>query len=241
MARIQLSSVISDIRGKIAGQVFKGSSHGVVLQTKTTRVISEGNSFGTSIGLFLPSGNGNQLPLLYSSLSLQDKTAWEQMPIYADMKSGKSHFNRRQASGYTAFMRCNTARFLCGLSLLEKPVFSAPVWKFPSISEVKEAAGVLTVSTNVGIAGIANYMVIEATAPVHPNKKNKKAAAKKNIMGVIAPGSDTLNITARYKDVFVLLPGVGASILCNIYEIDGNTGLSNSSDRNVNISAFIVI
>lgn len=125
MARIQTSSIISDIRGSIGGVTFQGGPHGLVAHAKR---------FAPNPNTIRQSQTRNYLQTLnnlWLSITQEQRDEWQ---TWADFQGFKVHnFSETSFYGRQAFFRVNYYMLFLGLGPIIEPFFETSELFFSNI------------------------------------------------------------------------------------------------------------
>jgi hypothetical protein len=195
MARVEFSSVVTSIRGKVGGSVFQRNRSGYSLKNKSTNVDS------ASIKQIASRGYVSQVQTAWRSLSDSGRNEWD---IFANFKPVKNRNNSNvNLSGYQLFLKYNLIRLQAGYTILTSITYS-------QITNLDVAVSFLVDSITDFVAFVdlnfdSNYGCLLMTS----SPRNYSYPVKARSYKVLIPDyitNNTLHITQVFLDTFGVLP-----------------------------------
>lgn len=192
MARVQYGVIVTELKGKIAGQVFQGGNVGYVLRNK-----------GYTPGHSSPQRQQANRNLITNTtawrlLSDAERAAWA--AIVADWTFLDKFGNTYQGSGFQVYNSYNTTRISIGLSPLDTPLAVQSPTDPGEIVIVAEAMGALMVDwENAG--GANDYITIFASPAISAGRNGNNVKLTKLFGGSIN-GLTNKDVYAEYAAIF---------------------------------------
>jgi len=116
MARVEFSSVVTSVRGKVGGSVFQRNRSGYSLKNKSNNVNS------ASIKQIASRMYMSQVHAAWRSMSENERNAWD---IFANFKPIKNKNNSNvNLTGYQLFLKYNLIRLQAGYTILTTITYS---------------------------------------------------------------------------------------------------------------------
>lgn len=209
MATGKYGAIITDIKGKIGGTVFKGTKSGAAIQNKTRK-----RSSSTSSGKLTKADAGrtiaNQRNLgaiatAWRALDQADRDAWiAAAPDFPFInRFGESY----TGSGYQLYMQCNTNILNVGATVIDVPPSTAPIADTPVFTIAPTAGPPGFIS--IDYTDVADYtFVLYATGNISPGRMPQSGMYK--AISVIPAGTALpFDISADYERVFGTRPASG--------------------------------
>lgn len=207
MASGKYGAIITDMKGKIGGTIFKGTKSGPAIQNKQTSTAgarSSGKLSKADAGrVITPQKNMSLLSSAWRSLSDMQRAAWiTAAPSFPFInKFGESY----TGSGFQLYMQCN-----CNLLAIGEPSISAP----PTPEELENCPpftidNVMGDPTTLAINGtipVGYSMILSATGNISPGRTPQAGMYK--AIAVLPEGTAfPFNITNAFQAVFGPIPG----------------------------------
>lgn len=214
MARIQLSSIISDIRGKIKGSIFQRTSGGLIIRSQTTPVNKNSiRQNKTRNFTFI-------LQQEWRLLSTAERQTWLQFTNFnpiQQMNNSKLFINAQQA-----FIKLNSYRLEYGFNIITSPEFSK--CEITPVDVDISLAGVnLFINVNRVMQSQFEFLIIFLTVNLPPTINNPGSTLK--LIKFTTTDSDTFNIKNEYIDIFGALPQSGTKVFFKFTNADKFSGL----------------
>lgn len=220
MAKVLLSALLDDLRGKLSGSVFQGTIGGLQLRCK----VSPRNP------------SLQQMQFSRSQYSYQRRiwpllTSPQRQSWVDNAPSG--------SSGPAFFVSQNQKIALTGNSLIEEfTPDTAPVLSSVGFSDLNATAALISVTGDISVLPANNYMNVFVSVPLSPGKSFISPSSYVFLTS-LAPGTDfgvDIDITTEYLAKYGSLP-VDYLIGVRVYIIDVVTGVSsNTVDNQANVS-----
>lgn len=224
MASVKYGSIVTDIKGKVGGHIFKGSNAGPVLQTKEQAVASSAKLTKADAGRVI-----NTLPLTafiagqWRQLTDAQRASWVSGAVNfpAFNKFGVSY----TSSGFQCFMTLNFQYYQLNGSILgECPVpLTVPALSDFGISWTPSTTIDLTFSTSID-ADVKSR--VEASQPLGAGR-NPKSSNYKVIAEYDSSATSPTNMYSKYIALYGAVPA-NAFIwfkITNISKISGQKGV----------------
>lgn len=215
MAKIKLSALVSEMRGKLNGSVFSKNRGGAYLRTKVTPVNPSTIAQGTVRAALTSFAQG------WRGLTEAQRDAWNSAvgswattDIFGDIKN---------PSGINLYNKLNLNLFNAGQSSIDTPPLPASVGFFDSAT-LTAAAGTPAMSLAFTATGLAagQTVIVEATPMISAGINNAKSKFRK--ISTFAGGSASpQNILAAYTAKFGSLVA-GQKVIVRVKAIDDTTG-----------------
>lgn len=217
MAKIKLSAIVSEMRGKLNGSVFSKNRGGAYIRTKVTPVnpqtVAQGNVRATLTGL----------SQAWRNLTEAERTAWNnavnafgKTDIFGDIKI---------PSGIALHNRLNLNLAAIGVAPITAPPAPSPVGYIDSLT-ITAAAG--TPALSAAFTGIdldaTQSIIVEATAPQSAGKSFVKSEYRQ-ISVISATATSPANLLAAYTAKFGALVE-GQKVFVRFRVVSEVTGLS---------------
>lgn len=214
MARIQLSSIISDIRGKIKGSVFQRSAGGLIIRSQTTPVNKNTNSQNKTRNFT------NILQQEWRLLSATERQTWLQFtnfnPIH--QKNNQELF----INGQQAFIKLNSYRLEYGFNIITSPQFSK--CEITPVDVTMLLAGPnLFIKVDREMQSNFEFIVFFITVNLVPTINNPGSRLK--LIKFTTTDNDSFNIKNPYKEIFGALPQQDSKVFFKFTNADKNSGL----------------
>lgn len=214
MARIQLSSIISDIRGKIKGSVFQRTSGGLIIRSQTTPINKNSiRQTKTRNFTFI-------LQQEWRLLSLAQRQTWLQFtnfnPIH-QINNTKLFINAQQA-----FIKLNSYRLEYGFNIITSPTFSK--CEITPVDVTMQLAGVnLFIKVDRVMISQFEFLIIFLTVNLPLTINNPGSRLK--LIKFTTTDSDTFNIKNEYTAIFGALPQPGTKVFFKFSNADKTSGI----------------
>jgi len=214
MAKVKLSGLLGDIRGKVGGSVFVKSAGGLILRNRSTPVnrATVAQSISRNI-LFTLQGNWQRL-----TQSQRDCWAlWTKLNPIAQTRDQDLVINAQQT-----FIKLNSYRLQFALTDIKDPIFATAL--IPPISTTLGlSAGKLIVTINRTINETAEFIILFLSFPVTITR-NTAGTIFKAIIFNQSPGAASYDITDEYESVFGIVPVAGQNIFIKSTNADKISG-----------------
>lgn len=215
MAKIKLSAIVSEMRGKLNGSVFSKNRGGAYVRTKVTPVNPSTVAQG-SVRAALTSFSQGWRALTQAQRDAWNSAVanWATTDIFGDIKN---------PSGINLYNKLNLNLFNAGQSAIATPPLPASVGFFDSLT-LTAAAGTPALSAAFTATGLAagQTVIVEATPMLSPGINNAKSKFRK--ISTFAGGTASpANILAAYTGKFGALVA-GQKIIVRLKAIDDTTG-----------------
>ena len=217
MAKIKLSALVSEMRGKLNGSVFSKNRGGAYLRTKVTPVnpqsISQGNVRATLTAL----------SQAWRALTEAERLAWAGAvssftgtDIFGDIKT---------PSGINLYIKLNLNLANIGEAPINTPPLAGSVGYFSALSLAADASASTIAATFTDVDVTAGMtVVVEATANISAGKSFVKSEFRK--IGTFVGGSASPQaIGAMYVAKFGAMTA-GKKLFVRFKCIDNVTGIS---------------
>lgn len=217
MAKIKLSAIVSEMRGKLNGSVFSKNRGGAYLRTKVTPVNPQ------SLAQGLVRNTLTNLSQAWRGLTEAERTAWNSAvsnftstDIFGDIKT---------PSGINLYTKLNLNLANIGVSPISTPPSPVSVGYVDTLS-LAAAAGAGTIAatfTSVGLAA-GQTVVVEATPNMSAGKNFVKSEYR--VIGTFAGGAASPQaIGAMYVAKFGAMTA-GQKLFVRFKCVDDATGVS---------------
>lgn len=120
MAIITPSALVSNIRGKIGGTVFQGSTQGILMRNKPSK-IGNGSQSQQNVRHI-----NAQLNYAWSSFSVNERLVWQAFADYVNGVGITKKGKRSSNTGKLHFMAINFYCLLYGKNIITAPTFTPP-------------------------------------------------------------------------------------------------------------------
>ncbi len=192
MAKVKLSGLIGDLRGKVGGSAFVKSAGGLILRNATTPV---------NKNTVLQSSRKNitaSMQWEWQRLTQAQRDCWVQWtklnPI-AQIRDKDLLINAQQT-----FIKLNFYRVLYNLAVIKDPVFDTNIIE-PMDATLFLSGGNLILSPERTLNDSTELFILLLTFRVTPTVNNPGTKFK-IIVFEQSPGGNFYNITAEYKAIF---------------------------------------
>lgn len=219
MARIQVGTIVTDIRGKIGGSVFQKGPSGLIIRAGS-RIINKRNELTSSRRVLMQS-----LQQSWGLISVAQRTAWSAWSVFSPI----AQFNNaaKFLNGHQCYLRVNYYRSLYGFSVLTSPVFAKSTVG-PVTVRVSNALDALFVTYTPTVDPAVTCMLI-ALSQVLPAGVNNGLRRVRQIIFVSDDGGGG-DISNEVIALFGALPATSSRVYISYAAMDLSTG---------SISAFI--
>lgn len=217
MAKIKLSAIVSEMRGKLNGSVFSKNRGGAYVRTKVTPVNPQ------SLAQGLVRATLTNLSQAWRGLTEAQRLAWisavsafTSTDIFGDIKT---------PSGINLFNKLNLNLAAIGESPISTPPVPVSVGYFDTLSIVgDESASTLSATfTNIG-ASIDQTVIVEATPGVSAGKSFVKSEYRQ--IGTFAGNASSPQaLGTMYEAKFGDLVA-GQKVFVRLRFVDKNTGVT---------------
>lgn len=215
MAKVKLSALVSEMRGKLNGSVFSRNRGGAYLRTKITPLNPQ------TLAQTLVRSSFTAVSQAWKALTQQQRDAWDSSvnnfigtDVFGDQKT---------PSGFNLFMKLNKNLLDVNEATLVLPPVPSAVQAFTSLAVVADTgAGTLTVTASDPNTADTAVKVF-ATAGVSPGKSFVKSEFRQ--ISVHAPAGTAIAVyTAQYIATFGSLPSAGLKVFIKYVPVNINTG-----------------
>lgn len=198
MARVKVSGIISDIRGKVGGSVYQSSQGGLILKNKSG-VISSSSSRSLKHKMGIARIQGN-----WRAITNEQRMLWEQYSIYLDKK--QKHNPSIRVNGHQLFLNYNSIRYdlqevapLFNPYLLESPIMTTlpePI----SIVSVVQGEVFLFVTLSRVINSLEEVIILSLSSSLlgSQNSQNQKMLLMKSA----TTSGNVFECSNYYKEVY---------------------------------------
>ncbi len=225
MARVILSGLVSDIRGKLNGSVFKQGLSGLTIQNKPSNARF---SNGSVKSLHPPINSGKHNSTLataivkatWDSLTPAQRVAWS--AVTQNNVSKQKNNVTLSTTGLQWFTRVNVIRWMMSQSLLTTPVFTS---QLPPPMEVLSVNNTGTLTATMDRLFVADDIVIfKITNPVRATL-NQPGSRLRLMRTPTAPGTNTLEFEPEYLEQFGMVAAPGDKVFVEVSVMSVATGM----------------
>ncbi len=218
MAKVKLSALVSEMRGKLNGSVFSRNRGGAYLRTKITPLNPQ------TLAQTLVRSAFTAVSQSWKAITQAQRDAWDASvnnfigtDVFGDQKT---------PSGFNLFMKLNKNLSDVGVATLVLPPVPGAVQAFTSLSlSANTTLGTFDMTASDPVAANTSVKVF-STAGVSPGKTFVKSEFRQ--IGVLPSGSPAVNdFAANYIATFGSLPSVGLKAFIKfvpVNELTGQTG-----------------
>lgn len=226
MARVLLSGLVSDIRGKLNGSVFKQSNAGLLLQNKPSSNRRVGKSSTELLGATsFDSGSALRANAVvrnaWSILSTTNRNTWLALVVSSPVKQKNS--SDLFINGLQLFLKANTTRVMLGQNIILVPDFGVPLPAPISVILVNATAGMVVTLSRVILAD--ELLIFSISARVR-NTVNVAGSRLRLLNVTPDPILPTVDINTEYREKFGALPVAGEFLFTGVTVQNNNVGLS---------------
>lgn len=198
MARIKLSSLITDINGKIGGSVFQRTQSGTILKNKSN--LSFTNSMAQNVSNIIM----YRCQYEWQQLTECKRQLWNSFATYT--KKNQKHSSNLIINGHQLFIQCNSYRFQYGYSTLVNPqIINSDI--SPLTCEIGITPSNLVLFTDRYLISNYEFIILQATSKVSESLNNVGSRYKTIIFETT--DSNGFDLTQPYINVFGFTPTVG--------------------------------
>lgn len=216
MARVLLSGLVSDIRGKLNGSVFKQGNAGLTLQNKpASRRLAGRNGrnpqVGGSLKIFSATTAMANVRNTWNTMSIAQRTQWSALSLSSPtpQKNNSALF----LNGLQTFLKANVDRVMTGQTVLKTPTVGLLP---PAPLEVILVGDILNYTIQIDrIRDADEWIYIRMSAPV-ADTLNVPGSRLRLMRIEIAVGQDAVTFKNEYLEAFGLLPVVGQKLFVSV-------------------------
>lgn len=202
MARVQVGPIVSDLRGKVGGNILQRSAHGLTL-----RALHKPVNPRTPLQATMRADMA-RLQMAWQQLTDNQRTAWSRWAEFQNLLTGK--FIQAAQTGQQTFIQVNRYRLLTGQALLEDPVFTPYSQPIPTLA--LDNAGANLTATFDGMLDSSLYApILFLSFPLTPTR-NAKPAGVRYLNPVSNVTDTTWTYGQSYIDAFGALPDDNARL-----------------------------
>lgn len=195
MAHVILSSLISDIRGRIGGSVFQKTSSGLILKSYTKPINK--NSQSQNITRNYLAYLQNQWLLLSDS----QRIIWSRFLTYNPIK--QKNISGHFITGHQAFLKLNFYRLLYNISILLTPRFTK--CNITPVDLTLSLIGPdLTLTSDRSMISSDEFIILFLSPPTLRPVNNPGNSFK--IIKFDTTNTDTFNLSSAYLSLYGRLP-----------------------------------
>jgi hypothetical protein len=196
MALIQLSAIVSDIKGKVGGSTFKGGTGGShVLQRKSYRKNASTNNVTPAIFIVSPKAAISACSQAWQGLTATQQKSWGSNAVAAPYKNKLGQ--TKTYSGYVYFMSINVKLAMLGLSIQIIPPPVGITLSCGNVSGSYSVAGGTVNYSQVSVNSSTQYLVVEMTRPLTAGRTAQDSDYKV-IVAEIGAHTFPLDVTTGY-------------------------------------------
>ena len=215
MAKIKLSAIVSEMRGKLNGSVFSRNRGGAYLRTKVTPLNPQ------TLAQTLVRSSFTAVSQSWKSLTQGERDAWDSAvnnfigtDIFGDQKT---------PSGFNLFMSLNKNLLDVGAATLTLPPVPSAVQAFTSLALSADTGGGTFDMLASAVVAADTAIKVFATPGVSPGKSFVKSEFRQ--IGVLpAAALAAQDFAAEYQATFGLLPSVGLKVFIKYVPVNTLTG-----------------
>lgn len=217
MAKIKLSAIVSEMRGKLNGSVFSKNRGGAYLRTKVTPVNPQ------SLAQGLVRNTLTNLSQAWRGLTEAERTAWNTAvsnftgtDIFGDIKT---------PSGINLYTKLNLNLANIGVSPISTPPSPTSVGYVDTLLLVADASTGTIAATFTSVGLVAGQtVVVEATPNLSPGKNFVKSEYR--VIGTFAGGATSPQaVGADYVTKFGAMTA-GQKLFVRLKCVDDTTGIA---------------
>lgn len=202
MALIQTSALISDIKGRIAGNTFQRSSSGLVMRRQGGQVNRSTQAQNDNRNIL------SRLQISWQGLSDQQRLLWNTYAIFKNQGTRKNL--QVKLSGHQLFIRENTIRLMYNAQgaatspvILTAPILIQPQTP-PTIVSVTNASTHLYIVTSFSPVVGTSFLVWRMSAGQSPSQQS--GHVKRKVFCPLPAASTTQDLYTPYITAFGALP-----------------------------------
>ncbi len=215
MALIEFGSLVTSIKGKIAGHVLSSGQGGNIIKTKTFRAPSR------NLNLTNMFNNNKFVANKWTQLTPSERLQWEAYANFAKVPNlrNSSIFLR----GRALFMLYNNLRFQINGTTIDTPTFAKG--DIPPITfKLKSILGNLSITFSRKIEPTQEMMCLYLSGSLPETWSFRKNQTRLVIFEQL--NQDTFTITTPYTDIFGIIPSTGDNIHGMLTLIDLNGSIA---------------
>lgn len=208
MARVTLGAIVTDIRGKLGGQVFKKTASGLVIQTKVKSRIKNDIDGKENLRVF---NNMRRLAYQWTTLNSLQQSGW--LPWLEYMGKFTVSFQDGRyvlKAANNVYMYVNSYNKWFGDTLLSTPNYYGINLPVIDDFDIETNGTILRVVNNIATSGTF-YVVVKVTNRLRANNKTNQGKATR-IMARFSNALVNLDITQEFINAFGALPVGGDTI-----------------------------
>lgn len=222
MARVLLTAIAADIRGKLNGTVFSRNKGGLTMRNKVTPI-----NPNTSYQSLQRSYTSILAKAWANTLTDAQRAAWKALGQTIGQKN--IFGNNLILAGIACYQRINKIIFASGGSRLDNPPSSLNATGLTSLSVTANHVGpVLTIAMTPTPLNAPEGMYVFATPPLSPGIGN--ASAELRLIGFYSAAASGFSIYTAWAARFGAMPGSsGKRIAVSCQVVNINTGAITAS------------
>ncbi|MEE8209004.1 MAG: hypothetical protein V3T88_08665 [Nitrosomonadaceae bacterium] len=201
MAKVKLSYLVSDIRGKIGGTVFQQSRGGLIIRNQPGKINRNSNRDTTSRNVL------NSVVANFDRLSVSNQLVWTRFVEFSELKQKRT--KDLFVSGRDAFIKFNYYRLRYAFPILTTPEFVKCV-ATPVTIDISTTGAVLTITTSRAMIPAEEFIILSLTNVYRSAVNNPGSAFKLIVFATTA--TNTFDVTAEYLAIFGITPQPGQRI-----------------------------
>lgn len=213
MARIQTGSIVTDIRGKVAGSVFQKGASGLVLRSNPKN-LNKRNALTSMRRVLMQT-----LQQSWGALSVSQRSAWSAWSAFSPIVQ----FNNpgKFLNGHQSYLQINYYRQLYGIAVISDPIFSKSTLPPYDVTVSKVLTTCLltwsdTIDTDT-------TCILVALSGMLPNGVNNALRRTRQI--IFTNDDDTgQNITSQVTTLFGTVPALGSRLFISYAIMDIGVG-----------------
>lgn len=214
MALIKTSSLISDIRGKVAGSVFQGSRAGLVLKTKPNPVNRNTLRQNKTRNITF------RLQQEWRILTTSERNLWLQFTNFNPIlqkRSNELFINEQQN-----FIKFNSYRLEYDLDILKTPQFTKCEILPIDLTISSDGTTILATASRQLVAD-DEFIILFLTIPFIPTINNPGSRLK--LIKFTTTNNTIFDVTTPYKEIFGSIPQPGQKIFFKFSNADKFSGI----------------
>jgi len=225
MARVLLSGLVSDIRGKLNGSVFKQSNAGLVIQNKpasSQKAKHDALIIGAGVSNALRSATTATAVVrnAWKGMDLDGRNVWNALAL-AQPTPHKNN-NALFLTGLQVFLKANVVRVMLGSNIITTPAIGL---QLPAQVEVTSID--VSVAMRIGFSrniAVDETFIIKVSAPIRDTVNTPSSRTR--LMRVVVPvGTNNVDIQTEYVQQFGFTPAVGETVFASVVaqnDLDGS-------------------
>lgn len=217
MARITLSGLLSDIRGKIQGSVFQQSQGGLMIRSSSSKV----NKLSISQSVIRNRTFG--LQQAWRSLTDTQRSAWSNFAKFNPVVQKNSQF--RNLNGQQIYIKFNFYLLAYSFNRIDNPEFT-----IPATQPITASMGLNVSDLEITYSRVMNifveYVVLFCTDVTPQSVINP--SSRYRLVAYNMTNGPAQNISTEYEAVFNRVPVSGDKIFFKLAKADLLTGIVSS-------------